>query len=457
MIHVENLVKIFEAGTRAVDDLSLDIESGEIFALLGPNGAGKTTTIRVLSTLAGFDEGKVEVAGFDMDHAPEKVRQSIGLVAQKTGVDHFLTGRENLTLQGQLYHLDKAEIKKRISELADYFELTEALDRQVMTYSGGMQRKLDIATALIHKPKLLFLDEPTLGLDIKSRKSLWHYIEKLNKELNLTILLTTHYLEEADKLSHRVGIINDGKLCAVNTADALKSEIGGDSLTLSFSEPGPSTQSFANQLQDQDYVSNIVWEGERCRIYVDHGATSVPKIAHLANEQSIDIAELSLSRATLDDVFLRYTGNSLEEKEEEVEEWWHKWAGKDGGGKWAKKWQQANDDGGDEIQEPEGGWPTSEEEWSERNQQEEEDVELTAEETQAWQQDDSQDKQQNDWQKWQNKDGDESGDNRDKQQEDDNSGSSDDWKKWQNQSKDAQPASPQEENNWQQWSDKKSD
>ncbi|VAW84249.1 Efflux ABC transporter, ATP-binding protein [hydrothermal vent metagenome] len=430
MIHVENLVKIFDADTRAVDGLNLNIETGEIFALLGPNGAGKTTTIRVLSTLAGFDEGKVEVAGFDMDHAPEEIRKSIGLVAQQTGIDYLLTGRENLVLQGQLYHLKKSEIKQRIDELADYFDLSDALDRQVMTYSGGMRRKLDIATALIHKPKLLFLDEPTLGLDIKSRKSLWHYIEKLNKELNLTILLTTHYLEEADKLSHRVAIINEGKICAMDTPEALKNDIGGDSLTLSFAEPGPNTQSFANQLQEQEYVSNIIWEGERCHIYVNHGAACVPKIAQLAGEQGIDIAELSLSRATLDDVFLRYTGNSLEEKEEEAEEWWHKWAGKGGGGKWAKKWQDGNAD--DEMQEPEGGWPTSEEEWDQRQvKSKSAEPELTKKDTQAWQQNQSSD--QNDWQKWQGSTKDTPIDDADKSS---NKDSNEDWKKWQNQSRD---------------------
>jgi len=436
MIHVENLVKIFDADTRAVDGLSLHIETGEIFALLGPNGAGKTTIIRVLATLAGFDEGKVEVAGFDMDNAPEEIRKSIGLVAQQTGIDYLLTGRENLVLQGQLYHLKKSAIKQRINELANYFELSDALDRQVMTYSGGMRRKLDIATALIHEPKLLFLDEPTLGLDIKSRKSLWNYIVKLNKELNLTIFLTTHYLEEADKLSHRVAIINEGKICAIDTPEALKSDIGGDSLTLSFAEPGPKTQSFANQLQEQDYVSNIIWEGERCHIYVNHGAACVPKIAQLAGEQGIDIAELSLSRATLDDVFLRYTGNSLEEKEEEAEEWWHKWAGKGGGGKWAKKWQDDNAD--DDTQEPEGGWPTSEEEWSQRQvNSEPADAELTKADTQAWQK--KQHSDRNDEQKWQ-------GSTKDTPTEDANKssdqGSNEDWKKWQNQSHDnSQPKS----------------
>ena len=192
MIQVRGLTKVFPGGTKAVDGLALDVASGEIFALLGPNGAGNSTTIRVLSTLSGFDEGAVEVAGYNVDLAPGKVRQSIGVVAQNTGIDYFLTGRENLELQGQLYRMKKADIAARITELASYFEISDVLDRTVATYSGGMRRKLDIATALIHRPQLVFLDEPTLGLDIKSRKMLWNYIEKLNKELGITILLTTH-------------------------------------------------------------------------------------------------------------------------------------------------------------------------------------------------------------------------------------------------------------------------
>ena len=191
MIQVRGLTKVFPNGIKAVDDLDLTVPQGEILGLLGPNGAGKTTTIRALTTLCGFDSGKVLVAGHDVDREPEMVRLRIGVVAQNTGIDYFLTGRENLELQGHLYRMKKSEIKTRISELAQYFDLVSDLDRQVAMYSGGMRRKLDIATALIHRPTLLFLDEPTLGLDIKSRKMLWEYIQKLNQDTGLTILLPT--------------------------------------------------------------------------------------------------------------------------------------------------------------------------------------------------------------------------------------------------------------------------
>jgi len=341
MIQVRGLTKVFPAGAKAVDELDLDVSPGEIFGLLGPNGAGKTTTIRTLATLCGFDSGEVIVAGYDVDKEPEKVRRSIGVVAQNTGIDYFLTGRENLELQGHLYRMKKSDIKSRIAELAHYFELEASLDRQVATYSGGMRRKLDIATALIHRPKLIFLDEPTLGLDIKSRKMLWDYIEKLNKEMGLTILLTTHYLEEADKLAHRVAIISGGKIRAVGTPEDLKSSIAGDAVTLDLEQQAWAAQQFAAALKQADYVKDSLWQGNKLHLYVANGAESVPKITELARRHSAAILTLSLSRPNLDDVFLKYTGSSLEDTgEESGDEWWKQWAGKGGGGKWQQQWSQ---------------------------------------------------------------------------------------------------------------------
>jgi len=390
MIQVDNLSKSFAGGQFAVNALNLDIKKGEIFALLGPNGAGKTTTIRVLTTLAGFDSGHVVIAGHNVDTHPELVRASIGLVAQQTGVDFLLTGRENLTLQGHLYHLPKVDIKARINELASYFELNDALDKQVMTYSGGMRRKLDIATALIHKPQVLFLDEPTLGLDIKSRKSLWHYVEKLNKELDLTILLTTHYLEEADILSDRVGIINNGKICVIDTAENLKSGISGDAITLSFESKDAQTESFAETLTKDGIAKHIQWRGNNLHIYVEHGASAVPKVVSMASEAGLTISELSLAHPTLDDVFLRYTGNTLTDsgEEEAGEEWWHQWAGK-GGGSWGNKWK--DDDSADEA-----STSTEDATTSESNQDE-----PWRAEQEKWA---KLGKSTDDWQKWQNQD-----------------------------------------------------
>lgn len=342
-IHVEKLTKIYPPDHKAVDELDLVVKEGEIMALLGPNGAGKSTTIRVLSTLSGFDSGKAIVGGIDIDESPEKVRQTIGVVAQKTGVDYFLTGRENMTLQGHMYRMKKADIRSRIEELAEYFELKDSIDKSVMAYSGGMTRKLDIATALIHRPKILFLDEPTLGLDIRSRKILWKHIEELNRKFGLTILLTTHYLEEADKLAHRVAIINTGKIQIIGTPEELKNGIHGDSVVMSFDAVGQKEKAYAAHLKQTGIASGIVWDGNNLHLYVDDGARSVPLIMEQAAPHDVHAKTLSLARPTLDDVFLKYTGASMiESGEEEPEQWWHQWAGKGGGGgdwkKTAKKW-----------------------------------------------------------------------------------------------------------------------
>ncbi len=353
MIQASGLTKIFPSGNKAVDGLDLHVKQGEIFALLGPNGAGKTTTIRICSTLSGFDTGSVQVAGYDVDKDPEKVRESIGVVAQQTGIDYFLTGRENLVLQGHLYRMKKADIRARVEELAAYFDLKDSLDQLVATYSGGMRRKLDIATALIHRPKVVFLDEPTLGLDIKSRKNLWAYIEKLNRELGLTILLTTHYLEEADKLSHQVAIINAGKIRITGTPEELKTGIHGDSVQLTFEQNDAQVGAFAHTLKNQPEIKDTVWQGNKLHIYVENGAASVPHIALVASQQGVHIKTLSLSRPTLDDVFLKYTGSSLEEtKEDTGQEWWMQWAGKGGGGNWQKKWGGGQEDASDDNSTP---------------------------------------------------------------------------------------------------------
>ena len=283
--------------------------------------------------------------------------RTIGVVAQQTGVEYFMTGRENMMVQGRLYKMKKADILQRIDELARYFELDKSIDRLVTTYSGGMRRKLDIATALIHRPKILYLDEPTLGLDIHSRKLLWKYIDELNKKFGLTILLTTHYLEEADSLSHRVAIINEGTIQIIGTPEELKNNIHGDSVVISFDEVNDQEKAYAENLKQTALVSDILWDGNNLHLYVENGASSVPPIMEQAARDNIHVKTLSLARPTLDDVFLKYTGTSmLDSGEEEVEEWWHQWAGKDGGkGNWkGNKWVDA--DGSQK-----GEWEDSEE------------------------------------------------------------------------------------------------
>lgn len=341
MIKITGLTKTFPSGAKAVDNLDLNVAAGEILALLGPNGAGKTTTIRVLTTLSGFDDGEVTVAGFNIDRDPDAVRRSIGYVAQETGVDYFLTGRENLVLQGRLYRMKKSDINARIDELGSYFALTEHLDQLVSSYSGGMRRKLDIATALIHRPRVLFLDEPTLGLDTQSRQSLWQYIRKLNSELQLTILLTTHYLEEADRLSHRVAIIANGQIKITGTAEALKDAIHGDAVIIEFEHNDDTTHWLGQQLRSEDYARDLAWENDKLRLYVSNGASAVPRVMEKATAAGVRVKNIAFARPTLDDVFIKYTGTSIQaNKEATGAAWWEKWAGK-GGGKWAKKWQEA--------------------------------------------------------------------------------------------------------------------
>ncbi|HHH36901.1 MAG TPA: ATP-binding cassette domain-containing protein [Gammaproteobacteria bacterium] len=366
-IEIKKLTKIYPPKLKAVDELDLAVKEGEIMALLGPNGAGKSTTIRVLSTLSGFDSGQALIAGIDVDKDPQRVRQTIGVVAQQTGVDYFLTGRENLMLQGHLYRMKKADIAARIDELAEHFDLGASLDKPVSAYSGGMTRKLDIATALIHRPRILYLDEPTLGLDIRSRKMLWTLIEDLNQKHGLTILLTTHYLEEADKLSDRVAIINAGRIQIVGTPEELKNGIHGDSVVISFENVGQAEQALAAHLKEAGIARETVFEGNNLHLYVEDGAGSIPVIMENATARQVQVKTLSLARPTLDDVFLKYTGTSmLESGEEETEEWWHKWAGKGGGGnwkKWAGQWEEG--DGGEDWQgnewvdaegKPKGDW-----------------------------------------------------------------------------------------------------
>ncbi len=349
MINIIDLTKTYASGTKAVVDLNLTIEEGEIFALLGPNGAGKSSAIKILTTLSGFDKGHVTIAGYNVDSEPTKVRQSIGYVAQETGVDYFLTGLENMKLQGQLYRMTKQDIISRIDELSKYFDLTKPLNDLVSSYSGGMRRKLDIAMALIHRPKVLFLDEPTLGLDTKSRHSLWKYIEKLNADFGLTILLTTHYLEEADNLSHRVAIIDEGQIKVIDTAETLKSNIHGDVVSLEFAENAHNTDELSWELKQQDFVKDTVWENKKLHLYVNNGAEAIPKIVTFTNKNGVELNNISFSRPTLDDVFIQYTGNSLDgDKEETGEQWWEKWAGK-GGGNWNNKWTQTEEESQDDT------------------------------------------------------------------------------------------------------------
>src|SRR5208283_5442795 len=236
IIKVDNLVEIYSDGTKAVDDISFSVKEGEFFGFLGPNGAGKSTTIKILTTLLRKTSGTVTVAGYDVMKQAADIRKIIGVQSQETTVDGDLTGRENIELQGHFHQMKGDEIKKRVNELLSLVGLEEAADRRGRNYSGGMKKRLDLATALVHKPKILFLDEPTTGLDAQSRAAIWAYLEKLNKEEGLTIFLTTQYLEEADRLCRQLSIIDHGKLITSGSPSELKAALGGDMITLTLKD-----------------------------------------------------------------------------------------------------------------------------------------------------------------------------------------------------------------------------
>jgi len=360
MIRTEHLTKIYSSGVKALDNLTLQVEKGEIFGFLGPNGAGKSTTIKILTTLSRPTSGKAWIGGFNVVTEPHKVRTIIGYVSQETGVDYCLTGRENLLLQGRLYRMSGKEILNRIDELLELFDLKEHADSLVSTYSGGMRRKLDIAMALIHKPDILFLDEPTIGLDPHSRSSLWKYIRLLNEDLKVTIFLTTHYLDEADKLSHRIGILYKGKMKVVDTPEALKDSIKGDSII--FSLNGASKEQAFTLLQQNQLVRDILREDNNIRVYVDNGSEAIPPLIKLLNHHGIEVLSITLSRPSLDDVYLKYTGVSFRESDssETSNAWWTQWAGKGWGKKWNKGWQKDWEGKDTEEKWKEGGnWESS--------------------------------------------------------------------------------------------------
>jgi ABC-2 type transport system ATP-binding protein len=312
-IEVRGLSKTYRNNVKALDSLDLTVAGGSIFALLGPNGAGKSTTIKILTTLSKPDSGEARVAGIDVLKQPEMVRRSIGCVAQKSGVDENCTGRENLTLQGQLHGLHGAELKQRVDSLLDRFSLAAASSRVASTYSGGMKRKLDIAMGLIHKPRVLFLDEPTTGLDPEARSELWEEIARLSAE-GLSILLTTHYLEEADRLAQKIAIIDRGHVVAEGTAEALKGELRGDSVEVELAEPSPA-ETIHTVLEKIAVLSGVEVSVKSVRARAEHGATAVPQMLVALEAAGVKVAAVKVARPTLDDVYLRHTGKTFEQAE----------------------------------------------------------------------------------------------------------------------------------------------
>lgn len=314
-IEVEKLVKVYRNGVKAVDGVTFSVRRQEIFAFLGPNGAGKSTTIKCVIGLLRPTSGVIRVQGVDVGHDPGVVKRTIGYAAQETAVDDRLTGWENLYLQGRFYRLSRAEIRRRGEEVLRLFGLWERRRDLAETYSGGMLKRLDIACALIHRPQILFLDEPTLGLDVQTRRVIWGYIERLREEHRMTIFLTTHYMEEADALSDRVAIIDRGVIVALDTPGALKARIGGDLITLRFAADGAPVEGVLSAIRALPGVREVrpAPDGIHRIVVEQHGDRLIPEIVRIASKQGMEITSIRLKRPTLDDVYLHYTGRDIRE------------------------------------------------------------------------------------------------------------------------------------------------
>jgi ABC-2 type transport system ATP-binding protein len=314
-VEAHDLTKTYPGGVTALDGMAVTVAAGTVFGLLGPNGAGKSTTVKILTTLARPDSGSASVAGHDALRHPDRVRRAIGVVAQKSGADPVATGRENLLLQGRLYGLRGAALARRADELLDRFDLTEAGARLVRTYSGGMQRRLDVALGLVHRPQVLFLDEPTTGLDPEARTAMWEEIGRLAGDEGLTILLTTHYLEEADRLAERIAIVDRGRVVAEGTPDELKGELRGDAVHMELREtPGPvDAQLLRAALDAFAGVREVVFDGRRLSARADDGPAAVPHVLAVLEREGAQVASVTVARPSLDDVYLRYAGRRFAE------------------------------------------------------------------------------------------------------------------------------------------------
>jgi len=309
-IEINSLTKSF-GDFNAVDSITLKIESGEIFGFLGPNGAGKSTTMMILTTLLKPTSGNALVQGYDVQSQGKKVRENIGFVQQEISVDEYLTGRENLLLQARISRISKSEISSRIDEVLDLVELTEKQDQASITYSGGMRKRLDIASGLLHRPKVLFLDEPTVGLDIQTRRKIWEYIRKIHKEFGMTIFLSTHYMEEADKLCDRIGIIDHGKIQAIDKPSTMKNALGNDRISFTLVDGIDKRDSLIEKIQDINFVKEIKIKEDEITVFSSQSTDVIPRIFQISNDMRMKINTISLAQPTLDDVFISYTGHNL--------------------------------------------------------------------------------------------------------------------------------------------------
>ena len=312
-IAAEGLEKRYQ-DVQALDGVSFRVRAGEVFGLLGPNGAGKSTTVKVLTTLTTPDRGHAEVAGHDVVKEPDAVRRSIGYVPQSSGVDRDATGRENLMLQGHVQGMSGAKLKERVQHLLELLGLADAADRVVRGYSGGMKRRLDVGLGLVHGPQVLFLDEPTTGLDPEARAAMWDELAVLAREELLTILLTTHYLEEADALTHRLAIVSRGRIVVEGTAEELKGSLQGEAVVVELSDGA--IEGAAAVVRALEEVREVSTDGSLLRSRVANGARAVPTILAALDGRGIAVEAVTMHRPSLDDVYLHYTGRDFRSEDE---------------------------------------------------------------------------------------------------------------------------------------------
>ncbi|MGH8888388.1 MAG: ATP-binding cassette domain-containing protein [Acidothermaceae bacterium] len=324
----DELVKTYagrrgQPGARALNGLTLSVEPGTVFALLGPNGAGKSTTVRILTALSRPDSGGASVAGIDALRNPDQVRHAIGLVSQKPSSDPMATGRENLILAGLIQGMSRSAARSRAAELLSRFQLHDDADRLAKEYSGGMSRKLDVAIGLVHRPKVLFLDEPTTGLDPQARAQMWAEIGRLSDHEQVTVLLTTHYLEEADHLAQRLAIVDHGRVVVEGTPEDLKQGLRGDSVVVELSAGEPSTSELPTGavagraytiLEGVDGLRDLTIDGARLRARADVGARAVPIVLAALESAGISVSSVTVARPSLDDVYLRHVGHSFSDQ-----------------------------------------------------------------------------------------------------------------------------------------------
>jgi len=311
IVKVEGLTKIF-GPLKAVDGVSFEVEEGEIFGFLGPNGAGKTTTINMLTTLLSPSGGSATINGLDIHKHATEVRRTVGVVPQEYTADEDLTGQQNILLCADLYGIPRSDSKPHSLELLKLVELQDAADRKVSTYSGGMRRRLELACGLINYPKLLFLDEPTLGLDVQTRTAVWNYIRMLKEEYRMTLFLTTHYLEEADSLCDRIAIIDHGHIVKIGTPSELKASIGGDVIVVGVAEVGPDLSA---EIQEIPLVKEVKKTDHEYRVKSEVGEESSIQIIDLIRSKGLHVTKISLTKPTLDEAYLEFTGRSIREEE----------------------------------------------------------------------------------------------------------------------------------------------